>query len=148
MNAIRIKLIAALQSLVVLLEQQETMEPKYPKVMAWAKAIGNAENAKPGLFNPGDLKLTTLTESWGASQGFQAADGGWIAKFPTEAQGMAALYNFLVLLCDDQLIAFHDARTLYAAMVVYAGNPANGYIQGIANALGVPLATDVSTFLT
>lgn len=144
-------LIAALENLVVLLKkkhQANNMPMTYPKIKAWADAIAKFEGADASLNNPGDLKLSTLTASWGGTRGFQAADGGWIAKFATEEQGMTALYDFLVLGAEDELLAFHGSRTLYEFMRVYAGNPSQQYIQGIAGELKVPPATDVSTFLT
>lgn len=118
-----------------------------PKIIDWANAIAKFEGADTTLKNPGDLKFSTLIASWGGERGFEAADGGWIAKFPTYEQGFQALVNFLTLLAEDELKAFHQARTLYSAMVVYAGHPPMQYVNGIATMMGVPLATDVSSFL-
>lgn len=117
-------------------------------ITKWATAISIAEGARKDLNNPLDLKVSTLTESWGASNGMQATDGGWIAKFETYEQGFTAGCNFLKLGCEDELKAFHQARTLETFMEVFAGNPPQPYIQSIADYLGVPLSTDVSAFLS
>lgn len=119
-----------------------------PKIIQWAQIIGIEEGAKPELNNPGNLKYSTLTASWGASEGFQAADGGYIAAFPTLETGTKALCNFLVLACEDELIAFHQARTLVDFTKVYAGNPPQGYTDAIVNAMSGNPNVDISTFLT
>lgn len=118
------------------------------KIIEWAHAIAIEEGSKPEVNNPGNLKLSTLTASWGAQEGFQATDGGWIAKFPSLTAGFTALCNFLMLGAQDELIAFHNARTLQSFSMVYAGNPPAQYIQQIADRLNVPLNTNVSSFLT
>ena len=100
-------------------------------------------------FHPGNLKYSTLTASWGASKGFQATDGGWIAKFSTLSQGTKALCNFLVLGCENQLVAFHspEARTLGGFTKIYAGNPPEAYIIAIGLKLNKSLDVQISTFL-
>ncbi len=116
-------------------------------VEKWATAIGHAEGARPYLRNPGNLKLSTLTASWGGTKGFAASDGGYLCQFATDAAGHAALCNFLMLGCEDELRAFHQARTLQAFSTVYGGNPPQGYIDRIASELGVPVDTQISSFL-
>jgi hypothetical protein len=134
-----------------LIAQKNGYPPPTPisKIQQWANAIAKAENAKSSLNNPGDLKMSSLTASWGATQGFQATDGGWIAKFATYEQGMSALCNFLRLGCSDELVAFHapESRTLGGFMKIYAGNPPEAYLNGIAAALGVSLDINITTFL-
>jgi len=127
-----------------------TSQVFHPMIAKWATAIGQREGAKPELNNPGNMKYTTLTKSWGANQGPPAADGGYLCQFPTLQAGNEALCNFLTLGCEDELIAFHSpaARTLRGFTVIYAGNPPEGYIDGIIEALGVPGDTQISTFLT
>lgn len=123
--------------------------PPFPsKITAWANAIKVAEGNAPYLNNPGSLKVSTLTQSWGAQNGVQASDGGWIAKFATYQLGFTALCNFLKLGAENELLAFHQARTLEAFTKVYAGNPPQGYIDTIAKQLNCSLDVDVSTFLT
>jgi hypothetical protein len=46
------------------------------RIHLWALAISVQEGAKKELNNPGNLKVSTLTKSWGAANGFQAEDGG------------------------------------------------------------------------
>lgn len=118
-------------------------------IQKWASAIASCEGANPYLCNPGNLKLTTLTASWGANFGFEALDGGVIAKFPTMEQGQQALVNFLTLGCLNELKAFHspEARTLGGFTTIYAGNPPEDYLQRVCQDLGVPPETDISTFI-
>jgi hypothetical protein len=56
-------------------------------------------------------------------KGFQAKDGGWIAKFTTLDAGNTALCNFPLPGCQDKLAAFHvpEARTLGGFTEIYAG---------------------------
>lgn len=119
-----------------------------PKIIAWMQAISKWEDALPSSNNPGNLKYTGLTRSWGALQGRPALDGGRFCQFLTIEAGQDALCNFLMLGCENQLLAFHQARTLEAFTKVFAGNPPQGYINGIAEDLGVPLSTDIASFLT
>ncbi|MDE2232893.1 MAG: hypothetical protein KGJ90_02060 [Patescibacteria group bacterium] len=125
------------------------MNPQFsPMLIKWANAIKVWEGG-PDATNPGDLKYSTLIASWGGTPGIKAADGGHLAHFPTSQAGFTALCNFLKLGCENELIAFHspEARTLGGFMTIYGGNPPQGYLNGIAAALGVPLTTQISTFL-
>lgn len=121
-----------------------------PKIVAWALAIAHEEGATPELHNPGNLKYASLTASWGATRGREAADGGFLCQFPDDATGQKALCNFLVLGCENELIAFHapEARTFEGFTKIYAGNPPQGYIDAIAKAIGVSLDAQISTFLS
>jgi hypothetical protein len=118
-----------------------------PTIIQWANAIAKAEGAKASINNPGDLKVSTLTKSWGATNGFQATDGGWIAAFSTYEQGFQALVNFLTLGKENQLLAFHQARTLAAFTKVFAGNPPQGYYNTIYTELGVGANFNVTNFI-
>lgn len=120
------------------------------KIVAWASAIKPEEGANPALNNPGNLKYSTLTASWGASKGPAASDGGFLCQFKTPAAGMFALCSFLQLGCEDELVAFHspEARTLGGFTRIYAGNPPQGYIDAIATAIGEPETVQISTFLS
>src|SRR6266481_1024041 len=118
------------------------------RIQTWAKAIGANEGANPALNNPGNLKLSTLTASWGATKGHQASDGGWLCQFPTQQAGFTALCNFLTLAAEGELIISHPKPcSLQTFTVRYAGNPPQGYIDRIGLALGVPLTTDIATLL-
>lgn len=120
----------------------------YPqKVLEWARSIEKAEGNAKYLMNPGSLKVAPLTQSWGATNGVKAKDGGWIAKFETYEKGFDALCNFLILGCHDELKAFHQARTLHDFTVVYAGNPPQEYIDSIVKDMGVSGDTLISTFI-
>lgn len=145
------KIYNALKILQVKIKELKPMPIPVPvhtnKIIAWANAIKNQEGARPSLNNPGNLKVAPLTQSWGATNGFQATDGGWIAKFATYNQGFTALCNFLTLGCHDELKNFHDTRTLQKFMEVYAGHPPFKYISSIAEELGVDINIDISTFL-
>lgn len=124
------------------LEVKQTLMPN--KIEQWAKAIAQWEGDITG-HDAGNLKYTTLTKSWGATQGRPAQDGGHFALFKDD--GVPALCNFLTLGCENQLVAFHQARTFEAFTKIYAGNPPQNYIEGIRQIVGCQLDTDVSTFL-
>lgn len=128
------------------------MTPKEfpPKIETWIAAITRGEGAKPAHHNPGNLKYSTLTASWGATRGPAASDGGYLCQFATDNAGEIALGNFLTLGAEDELIAFHApaARTLRGFTVIYAGNPPKDYIDGIIAEMGVPGDTQISTFLS
>lgn len=131
-------------------DMQNSAAPTFSATITkWAVAIGKAEGADPKYHNIGNLKYSTLTASWGATKGFQAEDGGWIAAFPTDQMGETALGNFLLLGCENELIAFHSpiARTLDGFTRIYAGNPAPGYYDIIHAGLGVPGDTQISDFV-
>lgn len=115
------------------------------KILDWAHGIAKWEGDITG-HNAGNLKYTTLTKSWGATQGRQAQDGGYFALFSDD--GVPALCNFLTLGCEDELKAFHSARTFQKFTEVYAGNPPQSYISGIAREVPCNLMDDISTFLT
>lgn len=164
----QVKINSLYQQVIALLEEelgiikanQATADMKTPtsvsattfpaKIIAWAKAIISEEGAKPGLHNGGNLKFTTLTASWGATKGPAASDGGFLAQFATDQMGEDALCNFLVLGCEDELIAFHspEARTLGGFTKIYAGNPPQGYISAIEEAIGETGGVQISTFLS
>ena len=120
-----------------------------PKIVAWSKAIAAGEGANPASNNPGNLKYSTLTASWGATKGNPASDGGYLCHFPTLAQGETALCNFLKLACEGELIISHPQPcTLQQFTVRYAGNPPQPYIDRIAATLGVERTVAISTFLS
>ena len=83
-------------------------------------------------------------------EGIAAADGGFLAQFKTESVGEIALCDFLVLGCQDQLVAFHApaARTLGGFTTIYAGNPPQRYIDAIVQAMGGDPNVQISTFLS
>lgn len=120
----------------------------HPTIEKWANAIAKWEGAKPFLNNPGNMGYSSLTASWGAVKGPPKSDGGYFCQFPTYAKGFTALCNFLTLGAQDQLIAYHQARTLEAFSKVYGGNPPQGYIDGIAHELSVLTSVDIATFLS
>ena len=131
---------------------QPTQAIKYPRIVAWANAIKLAEGWSPTSVsclnnNPGNLGYTTLTASWGGMKSGAKDDGGFFCKFKDYDTGFQALCNFLVLGAEDELKAFHQARTLGEFSSVY-GNTGLGYGQQIANILNVPLNSDISTFLS
>lgn len=132
----------------VLLELRTNMQFS-PMIIKWAESIAHWEGANSTLNNPGNMGYTTLTASWGATKGPAKSDGGFLSQFPTYQIGFNALCNFLKLGCENELLAFHspEARTFAGFTKIYAGNPPEGYIQGIANELGCQLDTQINTFL-
>lgn len=129
--------------------QNEITTYMHPIITKWAEAIEHEEGATAASHNPGNLKYSTLTASWGATRGRPATDGGNLCQFPTYQQGFTALCNFLVLGCENELLAFHspEARTLEGFTTIFAGNPPEDYKLGIQEALGVPGTTLISTFI-
>lgn len=129
---------------------QSTAPSFPPMITKWASLIAIGEGAKPAHNNPGNLKYSTLTASWGATKGVAASDGGYLCQFATPEAGQDALCNFLVLGCQDELIDFHTpaARTLGGFTKIYAGNPPQGYIDAIVDGLGVSPTVEINTFLT
>lgn len=158
LNSLYQELIADLEEELGIIKSQKsasdmntTTAPAFPpKIVAWANAIAPAEGAAPALHNKGNLKFTTLTQSWGATRGPAASDGGFLAQFQTDASGEFALCSFLKLGCEDELVAFHSpaARTFLGFTTIYAGNPPRGYIDTIEKELGVTDETQISTFLS
>lgn len=116
-------------------------------ILKWADAIKLWEGGEPKYNNPGNIKVSPLSIAWGATPGRKAADGGYLAQFATYKQGHDALCKLLMLACQDKLQSYHKARTLGAFTKIYAGNPPNGYTNGIAEYLGVPLTTNIADFL-
>ncbi len=121
----------------------------HPMIQRWATAVAHWEGANPLNCNPGNLKYSTLTASWGATKGPQASDGGHLCKFATPQAGMAALVNFLTLGAEGELIISHPwPCTLHDFTVRFAGNPPAGYINGICTMLAVSPTVLISIFLT
>lgn len=139
-----------IKKLIGLIKQPMQQPQKFPqKIIIWANAIKIEEGARPGVNNPGNLKYSPLTASWGATPDFMPTDGGNIAKFPTSQKGFDALCNFLVLGCHDELKFFHQARTIKEFTHVYANPPAGSkYAENVARALGVTVETDISTLIS
>ncbi len=127
-----------------------TMQNETPmKIVNWAKGIEQLEGGPARMNNnPGNLKFSGLTQSWGAVLGSKASDGGNFAKFATYEAGFNALCQFLILGCKDELKDYHKARTFGQFTKIYAGNPPQGYIDSIAKIIGCSLNTNISTFLT
>lgn len=148
----KIRKISLLQKLIDLMTNlyiELTSMKKENMIVKWANAIKVWEGNAPYLNNPGSLKVSGLTKSWGAQNGIQASDGGWIARFATYDQGFTALCNFLTMGCMNELLAFHspEARTFQGFTKIYAGNPPASYIEGIRRLLGCEMDTQISTFL-
>ena len=119
-----------------------------PKILLWASAIAIGEGADPDSNNPGNLKISTLTASWGATKGRPASDGGFLCQFATLQDGQNALCNFLTLACEGELIISNPRPCSFQAFTEkYAGNPPMGYMVGIADRLGISLDTDIATLL-
>ena len=106
--------------------------PFPPKIVAWATAVAHWEGANPLSCNPGNLKYSTLTASWGGTKGHPASDGGFLCQFLTYQAGFKALCNFLQLAAEGELIISHPLPcSIEQFTVKYAGNPKQGYKTGI-----------------
>lgn len=123
-------------------------ENKPTKIEILANAIAKWEGDTQGT-NPGNIKFSSLTQSWGAKKGRKATDGGYFAIFNSKEQGFIALCNFLTLGCKDQLKYFHkpEDRLLGGFLKKFAGNPDIKYIKGIAKEVGCSLETNMKDFL-
>jgi hypothetical protein len=122
--------------------------PPLTMIERWANAIKVQEGWYIGSRsyknnNPGNLKYSSLTASWGAT----GKDADNFCIYPDYETGMKALCNFLQLGAEDELIAFHHARTLLLFTRVYAQPPNDNYALNVAKALGVDVNVDISTFI-
>ena len=131
---------------------EEVPVEKNKLIKIWAEAIRIEEGGKPDnlntrLKNPGNLKYSLLTKSFGATGKYPASDGGFFCIFPTQPIGMQALCSFLEMACLDKLKPYHDARTLRLFTRRYANPPNDGYANNIAKKLGVDIDIDISKLL-
>ena len=73
------------------------------------------------------------------------------AHFNTYTDGLQALYNLFLGACTGHSSIYHPTMTLLDFYNVYApssdGNNVNDYANSIASALGVPVTTQISTFV-
>lgn len=119
---------------------------KKPNIADWGNIIARLEGADPKLNNPGNLKYSPLIATWGATK----AKNSDFAQFTKYEQGMTALCNFLTLGCRDQLIPYHNARTIKEFTLVYTDHPKPefDYSPTLIKELGVTPDTLISTFLS
>lgn len=123
---------------------------KQSMIQKWAGLVAHFEGANPALNNPGNFKYSSLMASFGATQGPKGSDGGYFAKFATLEKGMSALCDFLTLACKNELIPYHNARTIKQFTLVFTNHPKPqfDYSDNLIKQLGVTPNTDISTFLT
>mgnify|MGYP001557776439 CR=1 FL=1 len=126
--------------------------PHTSKIIPWAKAVQIAEGYYPNSVsyickNPGNLKFTSLTESFGATGKHIASDGGYFCIFPSYEVGFQALVSFLTLAAEDQLKDYHEARTLLLFTRKYANPPNDGYANSVAKALGVSVDEPIKNLI-
>ncbi len=123
--------------------------PFKPMILKWAALVTQGEGANPLSNNPGNLKYSTLTASWGATKGHPASDGGFLCQFKTPQAGKDALCNFLTLGAEYELIISHPKPcSIHDFTVRFAGNPPEGYIDRIVQGLGVVPTTDIAMLLS
>lgn len=133
-----------------LIPNTPTMPTQPTMIEKWADIIADEEGAIPALNNPGNFKYTTLMASWGGQKAGTGSDGGYFCRFPTPVMGRQALINFLTLGCEDELIAYHNARTIKEFTLVYTNHPkpAFDYSDTLIKRLGVTADTNIATFLS
>lgn len=132
-------------------------EANHPQIVAWAKAILVAEGGNtsfPTIPQCGNLRYSAYVKSLGA---IGHTPTGNYAIFPDAASALGCdangvlngkgLCQFLIDAAHNQLIPYHQARTLLAFTKIYAGNPPQGYIDRIAAQLKVAESIDISTLL-
>ena len=126
----------------------------YPKLLEWCTAAQNyegwCENPPSRSYlnnNPGNLEFdgqpNAVLESGHNPNRF--------AHFDSYTDGLQALYNLFLRACTGQSQIYHPTMTLLDFYNVYApssdGNDVNAYAENIAQALGVPVTTQISTFV-
>ncbi len=128
-------------------EVKQALKPNM--IQKWATLISHFEGADPTLNNPGNFKYSTLMASWGGQKARAGSDGGFFCKFPTKEMGFTALCNFLTLGCENQLLDYHNARTIKQFTLVYTNHPKPqfDYSDNLIKQLGVSPDTDIKTFL-
>lgn len=127
------------------------------RISLWAEGIQQAEGWAAGTRsfknnNPGNLKYTTLTASFGATGKDPMGDGSFFCIYPSYEVGFKALCSFLTLAAQNQLLDYHDKRTLMAFTLEYARPPkaldgSYPYLNIVANKIGVKVDQDISQLL-
>lgn len=84
------------------------------------------------LCNPGNLKFTPLTASFGAI----GKDKDNFCIYPDYQTGFRALCSFLTLACENRLKAYKDC-TLDQFTEIYASPPNKNYVNNVAKKLNV-----------
>lgn len=121
------------------------------RIEAWAKAIQKHEGYFPGSAsyrnnNPGNFRCSSLVMGeFGATKCVNN-----LAVFPTYEKGFAALKQFLIYACTDQLRSYKKEMTLIEFYSVYApssdGNNPKNYASAIAKDMGVSIDTKIKDF--
>ena len=119
------------------------------KIDQWAKAIQKHEGYFPGSAsyrnnNPGNFRCSALI--MGELGATKCVNN--LAVFPTFEKGYAALKQFLIYACTDQLRSYKSTMTLLDFYKVYApssdnNNPLN-YATAVAKDLGISINTKIS----
>lgn len=150
------------------------MKTPGPKIIEWANATKRFEGWAPGTrsfknHNPGNLRYSAYTATLGAI----GKDKSNFCTFPTDEAGFDALCLFLTAAASRQLKPYHtfnsanpyhkkimpdgkngmempefsliDFYNVYAPAADH--NEPNGYALFIANRMGVPPQTKISSFL-
>ena len=132
----------------------DTQTTQNPKLESWCKAAqeyeGWCENPPSRSYsnnNPGNLEfngqVNAKLETGHTPNRF--------AHFNTYTDGFEALYNLFLRACSGQSRIYNPTMTLLDFYNVYApssdGNDVNAYATYIANALGVPVDTQICTFV-
>lgn len=120
------------------------------RIEEWAKAIQKHEGYFPGSAsyrnnNPGNFRCSSLVMGeFGATKCVNN-----LAVFPTFEKGFAALKQFLIYACTDQLKSYKKEMTLLEFYSVYApsadGNSPFNYSTAVAKELGVLINTKIKT---
>lgn len=122
-----------------------------PKIVKFAKAIEQEEGNKPPRptdrnqrnNNPGNLKYSSVTASFGAI----GKDKDNFCIYPNYETGFDALCEFLILACNDGLKPYHEARTLYKFIKVYANPPNDNYALNVSKFMNVSVNYNIKNFL-
>lgn len=130
-------------------EKQPETIVKENMIQKWANLIAQFEGADSSLNNPGNFKFSSLMATWGGQKARAGSDGGYFCKFVDYKTGFQALCNFLTLGAQNQLLDYHNARTIKEFTLVYTNHPIPkyDYSDNLIKALGVTADTQISSFL-
>ena len=94
--------------------------------------------------NPGNLKFTSLTQSLRALK----SDLNGFCIFANYGDGFEALCDFLRFAARDELISYHESRTLLLFTQTYANPPTGSkYAENVAKSLGVSVNEPIKNLL-
>lgn len=116
-----------------------------PQIILWAKTIQIREGGHPydpnmKNNNPGNIRATKYGRSLGAISGI-SPDG--FCVYRTYDIGFHALCQLLEDACNGELVLLKNTMSILQFTKVYAEPPNDDYALAVAQALGVPVETQI-----